>query len=116
MKTLNAKIEKRVRRHAKIRSTLFGTKDKPRLSVYKSNKHISVQLIDDENAKTLASSHSRDVEGKTMTEKATMVGENISIKAKALKIVSVVFDRGGFIYTGNVKAVADGARKGGLKF
>ena len=116
MKTLNAKLEKRTRRHVRIRAKIFGTPEKPRLSVFKSNKHISVQLIDDENAKTLVSVHSREVKGKTMTEKAVLVGESIAEKAKARKIREVVFDRGGFIYTGNVKAVADGARKGGLKF
>ncbi len=116
MKKLNAKIEKRTRRHTKIRSTISGTSEKPRLAVYKSNKHISVQLIDDVKATTIASAHSREVKGKTMMEKATLVGESIAVKALAKKIVNVVFDRGGFIYTGNVKAVADGARKGGLKF
>lgn len=116
MKKLNAKLEKRTRRHTKIRSTISGTSEKPRLSVYKSNKHISVQLIDDEKAVTIAAAHSREVKGKTMMEKSVLVGESIAEKAKAKKIVNVVFDRGGFIYTGNVKAVADGARKGGLKF
>jgi large subunit ribosomal protein L18 len=116
MKKLNAKLEKRTRRHTKIRSTISGTSEKPRLSVYKSNKHISVQLIDDERAVTIAAAHSREVKGKTMMEKSALVGASIAEKAKAKKIVNVVFDRGGFIYTGNVKAVADGARKGGLKF
>lgn len=116
MKKLNAKLEKRTRRHTKIRSTISGTSEKPRLSVYKSNKHISVQLIDDEKAVTIAAAHSREVKGKTMMEKSALVGASIAEKAKAKKIVNVVFDRGGFIYTGNVKAVADGARKGGLKF
>jgi large subunit ribosomal protein L18 len=116
MKSLNAKIEKRVRRHAKIRSQISGTGAIPRLAVSKSNKHISVQLIDDVKAVTLASSHSREVKGKTMMEKAVAVGELIAEKAKANKISKVVFDRGGFIYTGNVKALADSARKAGLQF
>lgn len=116
MKTLNAKLEKRTRRHAKIRATISGTATKPRLSVYKSNKHISVQLIDDMAGLTLASAHSREVKGKNMMEKSALVGQSIAEKAKAKKIKEVVFDRGGFIYTGNVKAVADGARKGGLQF
>ena len=110
------KKEKRVRRHTRIRSRISGTKDVPRLSVSKSNKHISVQLIDDQSAKTLASAHSREVKGKTMMEKSVLVGESIALKAKAKKISFVVFDRGGFIYTGNIKALADGARKAGLKF
>ncbi|MBA3733234.1 50S ribosomal protein L18 [Patescibacteria group bacterium] len=116
MKKSEQKLKKRTRRHAKIRSTISGTTERPRLSVYKSNKHISVQLIDDENSVTLASAHSRDVKGKTMTEKASLVGEAIAKKAGEKNVKTVVFDRGGFIYTGNVKAVADGARKGGLKF
>lgn len=116
MKTLNAKLEKRTRRHKRIRAKIIGTEKMPRLSVYKSNKHISVQIIDDENAKTLVSAHSREVKGKNMMEKAMLVGESIAAKAAAKKIKTVVFDRGGFIYTGNVKAIADGARKGGLQF
>ena len=114
----NAKIkkEKRTRRHARIRSKIFGTKETPRLSVFKSNKHISAQIIDDLNSLTLASAHSREVKGKSMMEKSTLVGESIATKAKAKKVTQVVFDRGGFIYTGNVKALALGARKGGLKF
>lgn len=116
MKATNTKLTKRTRRHVRIRAKVSGTAEMPRLSVYKSNKHISVQLIDDESAKTIASVHSREVKGKSMTEKAMLVGESIAEKAKAKKITKVVFDRGGFIYTGNVKAIADGARKGGLKF
>ncbi len=88
----------------------------PRLSVFKSNKHISAQLIDDLNGKTLVASHSREVKGKTMMEKSEMVGESLAKKAQAKKIKEVVFDRGGFIYTGNVRALAEGARAGGLKF
>lgn len=116
MKSLNFKKEKRVRRHARIRARVSGTSEVPRLAVFKSNKYISVQLIDDEKAVTLASSHSRDVKGKTMMEKSVMVGEAIAEKAKAKKISKIVFDRGGFIYAGNVKALADGARKAGLEF
>ncbi len=116
MKKNQLKTAKRIRRHVRIRAKLFGTADCPRLAVSKSNKHISVQLIDDVSAKTLASAHSREVKGKTMTEKSVKVGESIAEKAKAKKISKVVFDRGGFIYTGNVKALADGARKGGLQF
>lgn len=116
MKSLNAKKEKRVRRHAKIRSTISGTKEMPRLSVFKSNKYISAQLIDDVNSVTLASAHSKDVKGKSMMEKSVKVGQSIAEKALALKVSKAVFDRGGFIYTGNIKALADGAREGGLKF
>ena len=116
MKSLNSKVESRTRRHKRIRSKIFGTAEMPRLSVFKSNKHISVQLIDDSNAKTLAAVHSRDVKGKGMMEKSVKVGEEIAKKAGALKVEKIVFDRGGFIYTGAVKALADGARAGGLKF
>ena len=116
MKNTNVKKEKRIRRHTRIRRAVFGTAAKPRLSVFKSNKHIAAQLIDDENAVTLASSHSRAVSGKSLLQKAGMVGEDIAKKAAAKKIAAVVFDRGGFRYIGCVAAVAEGARKGGLKF
>ncbi len=116
MKKNQLKLQKRIRRHAKIRSQISGTATLPRLSVFKSNKHISAQIIDDASGKTLASSHSREVKGKGMMEKSALVGESVASKAIALKITKVVFDRGGFIYTGNVKALAEGARKGGLKF
>lgn len=107
---------KRIRRHVRIRSRISGTKERPRLSVSKSNRQISAQLIDDEKSVTLVSAHSREVKGKTMMDRASLVGHSIAVKAKAKKISQVVFDRGGFIYTGKVKALADGARKGGLKF
>jgi large subunit ribosomal protein L18 len=116
MKSLNAKKEKRIRRHVRIRARISGTAEVPRLAVFKSNKHISVQIIDDMNAVTIASSHSRDVKGKTMMEKSALVGEDIAKKASAKKIKAVVFDRGGFKYVGNVKTLADGARKAGLQF
>ncbi|MBI4155699.1 MAG: 50S ribosomal protein L18 [Candidatus Zambryskibacteria bacterium] len=116
MKSSKVKKEKRNRRHARIRAKISGTKDLPRLSVFKSNKNISAQIIDDDKAKTLVSAHLREVKGKTMMEKSAKVGEIIAEKALAKKIKTVVFDRGGFIYTGNVKALADGARKGGLQF
>ena len=111
MKSSNIKKENRVRRHARIRAKISGTSEVPRLSVFKSNKHISAQLIDDVSGKTIASSHSRDVGGK-----AGEVGKAIADKAKAKGVSAVVFDRGGFIYTGSVKALAEGARSGGLKF
>ncbi len=116
MKTSNVKKEKRDRRHKRIRAKVFGTAEMPRLSVFKSNKNISAQIIDDNLGKTLASSHSRDFSAKKMIEKSKMVGEDIASKAISKKISKVVFDRGGFIYTGNIKVLAEGARKGGLKF
>ena len=116
MNKTNQKLQKRIRRHAKIRSTISGTASVPRLAVYKSNKHISAQLINDESGMTLASVHSRDVKGKTVSEKAALVGEAIAAKAMAKQVTKVVFDRGGFVYAGNIKALADGARKAGLVF
>ena len=116
MKKITSKTQQRTRRKLRIRAKISGTETKPRLAVFKSNKHISAQLIDDTKGLTLAASHSRDVKGKTLTEKAFAVGSTIASTAKAKKIETVVFDRGGFIYAGNVKAVADGARDGGLVF
>jgi len=92
----------------------------PRLSVFRSNTEIYAQLIDDVNGVTLASASSRDKDIKaqktTKTEKSKMVGEAIAKKAIAVGLAGCVFDRGGFLYHGRVKAVADGAREGGLKF
>ncbi|MSR71415.1 MAG: 50S ribosomal protein L18 [Candidatus Taylorbacteria bacterium] len=111
------KKEKREKRHRKIRSRVSGTKNVPRLSVYKSNKFVFAQLIDDDAQKTLAALSSKDVKtGKTMVEKAKETGKEIAKKASVLKIEKVVFDRGGFKYIGKIKAIADGAREGGLKF
>ncbi len=116
MKKNGSKVESRTRRHKRIRAKIFGTTEMPRLSVFKSNKYISAQVIDDLKGITLASAHSKDVKGKTMQEKSELVGTAIAEMAKGKKIIKVVFDRGGFIYTGNVKALAEGARKGGLQF
>ncbi|MEQ1561297.1 MAG: 50S ribosomal protein L18 [Nitrospira sp.] len=113
----NIKKAKRTRRHAKIRTQISGTAVKPRLAIFKSNKYISAQIIDDVKAVTLASAHSKDVKGKkTMAERSALVGQAIAEKALEKKIKTVVFDRGGFIYTGCVKALADGARSAGLEF
>jgi large subunit ribosomal protein L18 len=116
MKKTKTNIEQRTRRHRRIRAKISGTSEAPRLSVFKSNRYISVQLIDDEKGVTLAASHSKEAKGKTLLEKSTLVGKDIATKATAKKIKKVVFDRGGFIYTGCVKALAEGAREGGLKF
>ena len=104
--------EMRKVRHERIRKQIIGTKDVPRLNVYRSNKNISVQLIDDENGLTLASA---SVNGKNI-EAATKVGEAIAKEAKKLKITKIVFDRGGYLYHGRVKALADAARENGLEF
>lgn len=116
MKSSQLKIKNRNRRHARIRAKISGTSEIPRLSVFKSNKHISAQLIDDISSKTIVGVHSQEVKGKTMMSKAEAVGSSIAEKAIAKKVKKVVFDRGGFIYTGCIKALAEAARKGGLKF
>lgn len=116
MKNIKSKTEQRIRRKARIRAKISGTKDVPRLAVFKSNKHISAQLIDDNTGTTLASVHSKIAKGKTLLEKSVLIGNEIAILAKAKKVTKVVFDRGGFMYTGCIKALADGARKGGLIF
>lgn len=115
MKT-NSKKEKRTRRHIKIRKRVNGTAERPRLSVFRSNAFIYAQLIDDEAGKTLASASDVKLKIGTKLKRAEEVGETIAKDAKAKKISAVVFDRGGFIYAGRVKACADSARKGGLKF
>lgn len=112
----NAKKEQRVRRQVRIRARVSGTKERPRLAVFKSNTNIYAQLIDDENGKTLLSASSKDIKTGKPLAKAKAVGEEIAKAAKAGKIDAVVFDRGGFLYTGHIKALADGAREGGLKF
>lgn len=109
------KTENRVRRHARIRSHLSGTTEVPRLSVFKSNKGIYAQVIDDSKGVTLASASSLKLKG-TMMEKSAVVGEAVAKMAIDKKIKKVVFDRGGFLYTGHVKNLADAARKAGLTF
>lgn len=116
MNKSQVKKEKRERRKKQIRARIFGTATNPRISVFKSNTSISVQLIDDFNGVTLVSSHSSLVKGKTLKEKSFAVGEDLAKKAKEKNITKAVFDRGGFMYTGNVKAVAEGARAGGMLF
>ncbi|MDD5979604.1 MAG: 50S ribosomal protein L18 [bacterium] len=102
-------------RHARIRKQVSGTKEIPRLCVYRSNLNIYAQLIDDENNITLASASSLNIKGNNI-EVATKVGELIAEEAKKLKIKKVVFDRGGYLYHGRVKALADAARDKGLEF
>lgn len=115
------KAERRVKRHKRVRDKLTGTPGKPRLSVYKSLKHIHVQIIDDLAGRTLASASSLEadgsVEGKTgNSQSAAAVGKLIAARAKQAGIAQVSFDRGGFKYHGRVKALGDSARKEGLKF
>jgi large subunit ribosomal protein L18 len=116
MNKFQIKTEKRERRKKRIKARLFGDAQKPRLAVFKSNTAISAQIINDLSGVTLASSHSKLVSGKNLQEKSFNVGLDIAKKAKEKKIDKVKFDRGGFMYTGNIKNVALGAREGGLLF
>ncbi len=105
----------RDRRRKRIRATVSGTAERPRLSVYKSNTATYAQLIDDERGVTLVAASSTGAKG-NKTDAAKKVGIEVAKKAQEHKITKVVFDRGGFIYTGRIKALADGAREGGLIF
>jgi large subunit ribosomal protein L18 len=107
--------ELRERRHLRLRNRVKGTPERPRLVVYRSLKHIYAQLVDDTARHTLMTVTDQAIAGKKM-EKSTAVGKLIAEKAKAAGIAKVVFDRGGYKYHGRVKAVADGAREGGLEF
>ena len=107
--------EMRKIRHERIRKQIIGTKDIPRLNVYRSNNNIYAQIIDDENGVTLASASSMKMKGNN-TEIAAKVGAAIAKEAKKAKITKVVFDRGGYLYHGRVKALADAARENGLEF
>lgn len=117
-KVLKKKIENRGRRHGRVRAKVCGTAEKPRLSVFRSAEHIYAQLIDDEKGITLASESDLKMkkEKKTKAGIAKEVGNSLAKKAKKAGITAAVFDRGGFKYHGRVKAVADGAREGGLSF
>ena len=112
-----AKQQNRLRRKARVRSQISGTAGRPRLSIFRSTAHITAQLIDDATGKTLAYASDLKISGKsTKTELAAKVWWEIADAAKKLKIKEIVFDRGGFAYHGRVKALADAAREGGLKF
>jgi large subunit ribosomal protein L18 len=112
----------RIRRHARVRKHLAGIAARPRLAVFRSNADIYAQIIDDQAGLTLTAASSIDHElrskltGKSKTEQASMVGEAIALRAKEKGINQVVFDRGGFMYIGRVKALAEAARKAGLDF
>jgi large subunit ribosomal protein L18 len=98
-----------------IRKKVSGTSERPRLAIFRSNKEIYAQVIDDVNGNTLASASSKEAKG-TKTEQASVVGKLIADNAKKAGVETVVFDRGGFLYHGRVKALADSAREAGLKF
>jgi len=108
----------RERRATRVRSQVRGTSDRPRLSVFRSNRAIWAQVIDDSSGRTLASAGSVhvSVKGLSKTDQAAKVGEIVAQRAKAAGIDRVVFDRGPYLYHGRVKALADGARQGGLEF
>lgn len=115
-KIRNQKMAHRTRRHARIRARIMGTAERPRLSVFRSNRFIYAQLIDDVGQVTLASANDAKETKGTKLERAALVGKTIAELAKKKDITSVVFDRGGFLYAGRVQTLADEARKGGLSF
>ena len=112
------KVEKRAKIKRRIRKNVFGTSERPRLSVFRSNKQIYAQIIDDTNGVTLAasSSYNNKAAKGSKSEVASIVGKELAEKAKKAGVESVVFDRNGYQYHGRVKALADGAREGGLTF
>jgi large subunit ribosomal protein L18 len=107
--------EKRTRRHLRVRNKISGTPERPRLVVFRSLKHVTAQLVDDTQGRTILTVTDNAFEGKK-SEKSTQVGKLVAERAKAAGITRVVFDRAGYQYHGRVKAVADGAREGGLEF
>jgi len=109
------KRESRMRRHARVRKKVRGEANRPRLAVFRSNRHIYAQLIDDRQAVTLVAANDAEVKGTNPTERAKAVGELIASRAKDAGIETAVFDRGGRQYHGRVAALADGAREGGLQ-
>jgi large subunit ribosomal protein L18 len=108
--------EARDRRHRRVRGKITGTAERPRLAVFRSNADVYAQLIDDVKGQTLAAADSRAVKAGDKSAKAKATGELIAERAKAAGISTVVFDRGGYLYHGRVKALAEGAREGGLEF
>lgn len=116
MNTLQKKQAIFARRKTRIRAKVSGTPERPRLAIFKSHKYMYVQVIDDTKGNTLAAADTRTLKGKTPIDRAKELGAEIAKKAKAAKVSKVVFDRGGFLYTGKIKMVADAAREGGLEF
>jgi len=118
----NSRSIARVRRHVRVRKNLAGTAERPRLNVFKSISAIYAQVIDDQSGRTLLSASTVDhelrekVKGLKKAEQAKLVGQTLAERAKSKGIQAVVFDRGGYRYSGRVKALADGAREGGLQF
>ena len=119
--TSQERRESRLRRHRRVRKKVHGTAERPRLAVHRSNKHITVQVIDDDAGRTIASASTTEPEvrgsgsGSTVAA-ATKVGQVVAQRAKAAGVSKVVYDRGGYVYHGRVAAVADAAREAGLEF
>ena len=111
-----AKIERRIKIKYRIRKKVFGTLERPRMSVFRSNKQIYVQVINDEEGKTIVSASSLGLEAMPKVQQAEKVGELIAKKALEAGVTAVVFDRNGYLYHGRVKQLADAARNGGLNF
>lgn len=110
------RAERRHQRHLRVRKKVTGTAERPRLVVYRSIKHIYAQLVDDDAQRTILTVTDQGIDAKKKTEKSSEVGKRLAAKAKDAGITRVVFDRAGYRYHGRVKAVADGAREGGLEF
>jgi large subunit ribosomal protein L18 len=113
------RLDARRRRHFRVRKGVVGRSERPRLAVYRSNRYIYAQVIDDETGRTLASASSQeaDLRGRTLTvETASEVGKLLASRAQSAGVASVIFDRGGFAYHGRLKALADAAREAGLEF
>src|SRR5690606_15221058 len=116
-----ARREGRLRRHRRVRQKVHGTAARPRLAVHRSNKHITVQVIDDDAGRTLAAASTTELDQRSKGSGATVaaagrVGELVAERAKAAGVTTVVFDRGGYVYHGRVAAIAEAARNAGLEF
>lgn len=116
MSTTSPKVAKRTRRHARIRAKVAGTEARPRLALFRSNRFIYAQLINDEKGATMLATDTRKAKGKTALERAKEAGAALATEAVKKGITAAVFDRGGFQYQGAVVAFAEGAREGGLQF
>ena len=116
MRTPKTREEKRYRRHLRVRKKVTGTPERPRLVIFRSLKHIYAQLVDDVTRRTLLTVSDSDIAEGKKTQKSLEVGKRLAAKAKDAGVTRVVFDRAGYQYHGRVKAVADGAREGGLEF
>ncbi len=110
------KVERRIKIKFRIRKKVFGTAERPRMSVFRSNKQIYVQIINDQDGKTLVSASSLGMEAMPKVQQAERVGELVAKKAVEAGVSAVVFDRNGYLYHGRIKQLADAARKGGLNF